>query len=91
MNSSLGLKIIAPILVLGMSVATPMFADDTDSAPPGSASSSMHQAGESMENAATNTGHAATGVNGLILLGKIAGFCKPSRFCQINGRWGFGT
>ena len=30
MNSSLGLKIVAPILVLGMSVATPMFADDTD-------------------------------------------------------------
>ena len=44
--------------MLGMSVATPMFADDTDSASPGSASSSMHQAGESMENAATNTGHA---------------------------------
>jgi hypothetical protein len=58
MNSSLGLKIIAPILVLGMSVATPMFADDTDSVPPGSASSSMHKAGESIENAATSTGHA---------------------------------
>jgi osmotically-inducible protein OsmY len=58
MNSSLGLKIIAPILVLGMSLATPIFAEDSDSAPPGSASSSMHKAGESMENAASSTGHA---------------------------------
>ena len=57
MNSSLGLKIIATILVLGMSVATPIFAEDNDSAPPGSASSSMHKAGESMENAASSTGH----------------------------------
>ena len=58
MNRSLGLKIIAPILVLGMSVVTPIFAEDTDNASPGSASSSMHKAGESMENAASNTGHA---------------------------------
>jgi hyperosmotically inducible protein len=58
MNSSLRLKIIAPILVLAMSVATPMFAEDNDSTPPGSASSSMHKAGESMESAASNTGHA---------------------------------
>jgi hyperosmotically inducible protein len=60
MNHSLGLKIIAPILVLGMSVVTPIFAEDTDNASPGSASSSMHKAGESMENAASSTGHAAT-------------------------------
>ena len=59
MNHSLGLKIIAPILVLGMSVVTPIFAEDTDNASPGSASSSMHKAGESMENATSSTGHAA--------------------------------
>jgi hyperosmotically inducible periplasmic protein len=47
-------------LVLGMSVVTPIFAEDTDNASPGSASSSMHKAGESMENAASSTGHAAT-------------------------------
>jgi hyperosmotically inducible protein len=58
MNSSFGWKLIAPILVLGLSVATPLFAEDTDSAPHGSASSSMHKAGESMENAASNTGDA---------------------------------
>ena len=58
MNSSLGWKLVAPILVLGLSVATPLFAEDTDSAPAGSASSSMHKAGESMENAASNTGDA---------------------------------
>jgi len=58
MNNSLGLKIIVPILVLGMSAATPIFAEDQDIAPPGSASSSMHKAGESMENAASSTGEA---------------------------------
>ncbi len=58
MKSSRGWKLVAPILVLGLSVATPLFAEDTDSAPPGSASSSMHKAGESMENAASNTGDA---------------------------------
>jgi len=58
MNNSLGLKIIVPILVLGMSAATPIFAEDQDTAPPGSASSSMHKAGESMENAASSTGEA---------------------------------
>ena len=47
-----------PILVLDMLVATPLFAEDADSPPPGSASSSMHHAGESMENAASATGHA---------------------------------
>jgi hyperosmotically inducible periplasmic protein len=58
MNNSLGLKIIVPILILGMSAATPIFAEDQDTAPPGSASSSMHKAGESMENAASSTGEA---------------------------------
>jgi hyperosmotically inducible periplasmic protein len=58
MNGSLGRKLIAPLLMLGLSVATPLFAEDTDSAPPGSASSSMHKAGESMENAASSTGDA---------------------------------
>ncbi len=60
MKSSVGLKIIVPMLVFGMAVAAPLFAEDTDNAAPGSASSSMHQAGESMENAASSTGHAVT-------------------------------
>jgi osmotically-inducible protein OsmY len=59
MNNSSGLKIIVSMLILGMSVvATPLFAEDNDSASPGSASSSMHKAGESMENAASSTGSA---------------------------------
>jgi osmotically-inducible protein OsmY len=60
MKTSVGLKIIVPMLVLGMAVAAPLVAEDTDSAAPGSARSSMHQAGESMENAASSTGHAVT-------------------------------
>lgn len=58
MKSSVGLKIIVPMLVFGLAAAGPLFAEDTDSAAPGSASSSMHQAGESMEHAASATGHA---------------------------------
>jgi osmotically-inducible protein OsmY len=60
MRSSVGLKIIVPMLVFGMAVAAPLFAEDTDNAAPGSANSSMHQAGESMENAASSTGHAVS-------------------------------
>ena len=58
MNNSLGLKIFVPILVFGLSAATPIRAEDSDRAPSGSASSSMHKAGESMEKAASSTGHA---------------------------------
>jgi len=56
MKTSVGLKIIVPILVFGMAAAAPIFAEDADTSAPGSASSSMHQAGESMENAASSTG-----------------------------------
>ena len=48
MNNTLGFKITAAMLVLGMSVATSIFAEDSSSPPTGSASSSMHNAGESM-------------------------------------------
>ena len=72
MNRSLGFKIIAPMLVLGMSVATPIFAQDPDSSPPSSASSSMHSAGESMENAASSTYHGtATAVRDTKITAKV--------------------
>ena len=58
MNSSLRWKLVTPMLVLGLSVTTPLFAENIDSAVPGSASSSMQKAGESMENDASSTGDA---------------------------------
>jgi len=58
MNNTLGFKITAAMLVLGMSVATSIFAEDSSSPPTGSASSSMHNAGESMENTGSSTGQA---------------------------------
>jgi hyperosmotically inducible protein len=54
MKKILGLKVIVPALVLGMSVAGPVFAQDSN----GSASQSMHQAGGSAENAASDAGQA---------------------------------
>jgi len=60
MKSSVGLKIIVPMLIFGLAAAAPIFAEDADVSAPGSASSAMHQAGESMENAASNTGHAVS-------------------------------
>lgn len=59
MNSALRLKMFVPILALGLGLsATPLLAEDNDSAPPGSASSFMHKAGVSLENAASSTGEA---------------------------------
>jgi hyperosmotically inducible periplasmic protein len=54
MKNAFGLKIIVPALVLGMAVAAPVFAQEDN----GSASQSMHQAGASAEDAASNTGQA---------------------------------
>jgi hyperosmotically inducible periplasmic protein len=48
-------KIILPALVLGMVVAAPSFAQEDTNAP---ASQSMHRAGNSAENAASDTGQA---------------------------------
>ena len=54
MKNAFGLKIIVPALVLGMAVAAPVFAQEDN----GSASQSMHQAGASAEDAASDTGQA---------------------------------
>lgn len=54
MKKVCGLKIIVPALVLGMAAAAPLFAQEDN----GSASQSMRRAGESAENAASDTGHA---------------------------------
>ncbi len=54
MKNAFGLKIIVPALVLGMALAAPAFAQDDN----GSASQSMHRAGESAEHAASDAGQA---------------------------------
>ena len=54
MKNILGMKILLPALVLGMAAATPLFAQE-ENVP---ASQSMHRAGESAENAASDTGNA---------------------------------
>lgn len=54
MKNAFGLKIIVPALVFGMVAAAPVFAQEDN----GSASQSMHQAGASAEDAASDTGQA---------------------------------
>jgi osmotically-inducible protein OsmY len=54
MNKAFWLRIIVPALVLGLVAAAPIFAQEDS----GSASESMHRAGESAENAASDTGQA---------------------------------
>jgi hypothetical protein len=54
MKNAFGLKIIIPALVLGMASAAPIFAEEDT----GSASQSMHQAGESAGSAASDAGQA---------------------------------
>ena len=57
MKNAFGLKvkvIVVPALLLGMAVAAPIFAQEDN----GSASQSMHRAGESAENAASDAGQA---------------------------------
>jgi len=54
MKKAFGLKIVVPALVLGMVAAAPLFAQEDN----GSASQSMHRAGEAAENAASDTGQA---------------------------------
>lgn len=54
MKNVFGLKIIVPVLALGMAVAAPVFAQEDT----GSASQSMRQAGASAEDAASDTGQA---------------------------------
>jgi hyperosmotically inducible periplasmic protein len=54
MNNFLGVKIILPALVLAMATTTPLFAQEDN----GPASQSMHRAGQSAENAASDTGQA---------------------------------
>jgi hypothetical protein len=55
MKNTFGLRIVVPALVLGMAVAAPIFAQEDTNVP---ASQSMHQAGNSAENAASDTGQA---------------------------------
>jgi hyperosmotically inducible periplasmic protein len=55
MKGAFGLKIVVPALVLGMAVSAPLFAQDDNNVP---ASESMHRAGNSAENAASDTGQA---------------------------------
>lgn len=55
MKNAFGLKIVVPALVLGMAMAAPIFAQEDNSAP---ASQSMHRAGDSAENVASDTGQA---------------------------------
>lgn len=54
MKNAFSLKIIVPALVLGIVTAAPIFAQEDN----GSASQSMHRAGESAKNAASDTGQA---------------------------------
>jgi hyperosmotically inducible protein len=54
MKNAFWLKIVIPALVLGMAVAAPIFAQE-DNVP---ASQSMRRAGDSAENAASDTGQA---------------------------------
>lgn len=54
MKNALRLKIVVPALVLGLVAAAPIFAQEDS----GSASESMHRAGESAGNAASDTGQA---------------------------------
>jgi hyperosmotically inducible periplasmic protein len=54
MRNTFGSKIILPALILGLGMAAPVFAQE-DSVP---ASQSMHRAGDSAENAASDTGQA---------------------------------
>lgn len=54
MKSTFGLKMILPAFMLGMAFTAPIFAQEAN----GSASQSMHQAGESAENAGSEAGHA---------------------------------
>jgi hyperosmotically inducible periplasmic protein len=53
MKNAFGLKIIVPALVMGMAAAAPIYAQDN-----GSASQSMHRAGEAAEDAASQAGQA---------------------------------
>src|ERR1700691_4935204 len=54
MKSTFGLKMVVPVLALGMAMAAPVLAQDSN----GSASQTMHQAGASAEGAASDTGQA---------------------------------
>jgi len=56
-KNAFGLKIVLPALVLGMAMAAPIFAQDDSNVP---ASQSMRRAGNSAENAASDTGQAIT-------------------------------
>jgi hyperosmotically inducible periplasmic protein len=54
MKTAISVKILACVLVLGMFAGAPVFAQEDNA----SGSQSMHRAGESMENAASDTGQA---------------------------------
>ena len=55
MRNALGLKIVVPALVFGIVIAAPIFAQEDSNVP---ASQSMRRAGDSAENAASDTGQA---------------------------------
>jgi hyperosmotically inducible protein len=54
MKNAFGFKVVLPALVLGVAIAAPVYAQEDSP----SASQSMHRAGESAENAASDTGQA---------------------------------
>src|SRR5258708_40148091 len=56
MKTTFGFKVVLPALVFGVAIAAPVYAQEDSP----SASQSMHRAGESAENAASDTGHAVT-------------------------------
>jgi hyperosmotically inducible protein len=55
MKNAFGLKIVVPVLALGMAMAAPILAQEDSNV---QASQSMHRAGNSAENAASDTGQA---------------------------------
>src|ERR1700686_3781224 len=56
MKNTFGFKVVLPALVLGVAIAAPVYGYAQEDSP--SASQSMHRAGESAENAASDTGQA---------------------------------
>jgi osmotically-inducible protein OsmY len=85
MRNVLGSKITVPVLVMGMTVAVPIYAQDN-----GSASQSMHRAGESARDAASDAGqmveHAyhgvATAVSDTAITAKVKGALHENKLTK---------
>jgi hypothetical protein len=54
MNSKSKIRAMVPAMMLGIGLATPVFAQNTSTSPPVPASTSMHRAGEHTERTAKN-------------------------------------